>query len=285
MKAVSQLVLRIKCFFFLCVSSWFYNKESFVVLENTCSVTINSASPAKVWVSERIPQLHCHSPEVKRRLSTYVNWSGCLLLVFSKQTQAFSCRLSGCVDHVDSWDKDHTQKNSAVDSSVFSQQTHTQDSYTFTSNLRYCNTTPTNFQSPQNKSTGLTWWRRRRTLVNRWQAQRSAWVQDNFTTYWLKCLWKTSQLLSTCKKDTTVSPSWSKSPSIDRRHDAACMQRRHLIDWTQEKLKLKFRRGSPGSIFAGGGHFELPHARALQAAAAELKEPDKVQATVEASSA
>ena len=31
----------------------------------------------------------------------------------------------------------------------------------------------------------------------RWQAQRSAWVQDNFTTYWLKCLWKTSQLLST----------------------------------------------------------------------------------------
>ena len=36
---------------------------------------------------------------------------------------------------------------------------------------------------------------------------------------------------------------------------------------------------------AGGGHFELPHARALQAAAAELKEPDKVQATVGASSA
>ena len=34
------------------------------------------------------------------------------------------------------------------------------------------------------------------------------------------------------------------------------------------------------SIFAGGGHFELLHARALQAAAAELKEPDKVQATV-----
>ena len=99
----------------------------------------------------------------------------------------------------------HTQKkNSAVDTSVFSQQTHTQHSYTFTSNLRYCNTTPTNFQSPQNKSTGLTWWRRRRTLVNRWQAQRSAWVQDNFTTYWLKCPWKTSQLLSTrdltCKK-------------------------------------------------------------------------------------
>ena len=36
---------------------------------------------------------------------------------------------------------------------------------------------------------------------------------------------------------------------------------------------------------AGGGRFELPHARALQAAAAELKEPDKVQATVGASSA
>ena len=33
-------------------------------------------------------------------------------------------------------------------------------------------------------------------------------------------------------------------------------------------------------MLAGGGHFELPHARALQAAAAELKEPDKVQATV-----
>ena len=96
-----------------------------------------------------------------------------------------------------SWHTHTHKKNSAVDTSVFSQQTHTQHSYTFTSNLRYCNTTPTNFQSPQNKSTGLTWWRRSRTLVNRWQAQRSAWVQDNFTTHWLKSLWKTSQLLST----------------------------------------------------------------------------------------
>ena len=30
------------------------------------------------------------------------------------------------------------------------------------------------------------------------------------------------------KTPPAVSPSWSKSPSIDRRHDAACMQRRHL---------------------------------------------------------
>ena len=62
--------------------------------------------------------------------------------------------------------------------------------------------------------------------MNRWQGQRFAWVQDNFTTYWLKCLWKSSQFLSTrdltCKKRHPVSPSWSKSPSIDRRHDAAC---------------------------------------------------------------
>ena len=47
MKAVSQLVLRIKCFFSVCMVV-IYNKESFVVLGNTCSATINSASPAKV---------------------------------------------------------------------------------------------------------------------------------------------------------------------------------------------------------------------------------------------
>ena len=55
------------------------------------------------------------------------------------------------------------------------------------------------------------------------------------------------------------------------------MQRRHL--------KLKLRRGSSGSFFADGGHFEVLHARGLQAALAELKEPEKVQATVGASSA
>ena len=92
----------------------------------------------------------------------------------------------------------HTQKKLCCwHLCLLSANSTAQHSYTFTSNLRYCNTTPTNFHSPQNKSTGLTWWRRSRTLVNRWQAQRSAWVQDNFTTYWLKCLWKTSQLLST----------------------------------------------------------------------------------------
>ena len=50
MKAVSQLVLRIKCFFFFFSVRIvvIYNKESFVVFGNTCSVTINSASPAKV---------------------------------------------------------------------------------------------------------------------------------------------------------------------------------------------------------------------------------------------
>ena len=48
MKAVSQLVLRIKCFLFSVCIVVIYNKESFVVLGNTCSVTINSASPAKM---------------------------------------------------------------------------------------------------------------------------------------------------------------------------------------------------------------------------------------------
>ena len=48
MKAVSQLVLRIKCFFFSVCIVVINNKESFVVLGNACSVTINSASPAKV---------------------------------------------------------------------------------------------------------------------------------------------------------------------------------------------------------------------------------------------
>ena len=47
MKAVSQLVLRIKFFFSVRIVV-IYNKESFVVFGNTCSVTINSASPAKV---------------------------------------------------------------------------------------------------------------------------------------------------------------------------------------------------------------------------------------------
>ena len=28
----------------------------------------------KGWVSEGIPRLHCHSPKVKHRLSTHVNW-------------------------------------------------------------------------------------------------------------------------------------------------------------------------------------------------------------------
>ena len=201
----------------------------------------------------------------------------------SNQTQAFSCRLSGCVD---SWDKDHlhTKKNSAVDTSVFSQQTHTQHSYTFTSNLRYCNTTPTKFQSPQNKSTRLTWWRRRRTLVNRWQAQRSTWVQDNFTTYWLKCLWKTSQLLST--RDLTCKKRHHRvflvvKVTVDRSSSRCGMQRRHL----KVEAQAPFRRRSPGSIFAGGGHFELPHARALQAAAVELKELRSRPHTVGASSA
>ena len=46
MKAVSQLVLSIN-FFSVCIVV-IYNKESFVVLGNTCGVTINSASPAKV---------------------------------------------------------------------------------------------------------------------------------------------------------------------------------------------------------------------------------------------
>ena len=80
-----------------------------------------------------------------------------------------------------------------------------------------------------------------------------------------------NQGLNLQKKDTTVSSSWSKSPSIDRRHDAASWQRRHL---KVEAQQVPFRRRSPGSIFAaaGGGHFELPHARALQAAAVELKE-------------
>ena len=73
MKAVSQLVLSIKCFF-LCASSWFTKRKALLCWGNTCSATIDSASPANVWVSERIPQLHCHSPEVKRPLSTYVNW-------------------------------------------------------------------------------------------------------------------------------------------------------------------------------------------------------------------
>ena len=129
----------------------------------------------------------------------------------------------------------HTQKKKICcwHLRLLSANSTAQHSYTFTSNLRYCNTTPTNFHSPQNKSTGLTWWRRSRTLVNRWQAQRSAWVQDNFTTYWLKCLWKTSQLLSTLDLTCTKRhhrASWSKSPSIDRRHDAACMQRRHSVN-------------------------------------------------------
>ena len=47
MKAVSQLVLRIKKNFSVRIVM-IYDKESFVVFGNTCSVTINSASPAKV---------------------------------------------------------------------------------------------------------------------------------------------------------------------------------------------------------------------------------------------
>ena len=59
------------------------------------------------------------------------------------------------------------------------------------------------------------------------------------------------------------------------------MQPRHL----KFEAQVPFRRRSPGSIFAGGGHFELPHARALQAAAVELKELRSRPHTVGASSA
>ena len=87
----------------------------------------------------------------------------------------------------------------------------------------------------------------------------------------------------TCKKKHH-RVSFVVKVTVDRSSSRCGMHAtKTLGTWTQQKLKLKFQRGSPGSIFAGGGHFELPHARALPAA--ELKGPDKVQATVGASSA
>ena len=103
--------------------------------------------------------------------------------------------------------------------------------------------------------------------MNRWQAQRSAWVQDSFTTYWLKCLWKTSQLLSTrdltCKKTPPCLPrgqSHRRSIVIMMRHAS----NEDTWTWTQEKLKLKFDVVLlPGSIFAGAADILNFRMRAL----------------------
>ena len=58
---------------FLCTSS-----RITIILEKRC-VRHGCTHPQhrvtnKEWVSEGIPRLHCHSPKVKHRLSTHVNW-------------------------------------------------------------------------------------------------------------------------------------------------------------------------------------------------------------------
>ena len=112
---------------FLCTSS-----RITIILEKRC-VRHGCTHPQhrvtnKEWVSEGIPCLHCHSPKVKHRLSTHVNWlDDCFSFSVHTLTRASAgFLLLWLQSDSDLRDKDGLQTHtSAVPTFVFSQQTLT----------------------------------------------------------------------------------------------------------------------------------------------------------------